>query len=430
MIDDYANTLRFSAVDGMAWLGPDSTLMPLPSWLWIANALVFSEHSLLTSVLCQCVLDSGTCVLVSALASELDSRYAWPAGLFAALNPTQIVMCCLYYPDAVFLFFVTLSLYASVRWLSEPGWGLALLTGGALGGALLSRVLIAPWAMCILFYLLAVVTAQRRIKRRHLLTLGTAALIVMMCAAPIVARNYAESGRLTLTNQTGIHYAFWVVPLVMQAKDGTPWERGGNLMRLRMEERYGPHSSDKGENARRLDQVAGEALRELGVLSIAKAWFYGAAINLGAPVATIFPPLAQLPRTGFFSMSGTTMTEKIVNFLFHSDNRIYAWAILVGIFGLILIRLIQMRGLADLLRLQDRRPAVFLLLGWVIYILLVNGPVASPKYRLPIEPVLLVAMAAGYCALRRSGSSSRKASTTGRHTIRQIAAGEEQSAQS
>jgi hypothetical protein len=40
------------------------------------------------------------------------------------------------------------------------------------------------------------------------------------------------------------------------------------------------------------------------------------------------------------------------------------------------------------------------MLSWIAYILLVSGPVASPKYRLPIEPVLMVLLAAGYCALR------------------------------
>ena len=42
-----------------------------------------------------------------------------------------------------------------------------------------------------------------------------------------------------------------------------------------------------------------------------------------------------------------------------------------------------------------------LLSSWAVYILLVNGPIASPKYRLPIEQVLAVLSAAGYCALKQ-----------------------------
>jgi hypothetical protein len=45
-------------------------------------------------------------------------------------------------------------------------------------------------------------------------------------------------------------------------------------------------------------------------------------------------------------------------------------------------------------------PALFLAASWCGYILLVNGPVASPKYRLPLEPLFNVAAGAGLIALR------------------------------
>jgi hypothetical protein len=37
---------------------------------------------------------------------------------------------------------------------------------------------------------------------------------------------------------------------------------------------------------------------------------------------------------------------------------------------------------------------------WIGFILAANGPIASPKYRLPIEPVLCVVTAAGVRLLR------------------------------
>jgi hypothetical protein len=42
---------------------------------------------------------------------------------------------------------------------------------------------------------------------------------------------------------------------------------------------------------------------------------------------------------------------------------------------------------------------------WCAFVLAVNGPVASPKYRLPMEPVLMVLAGAGLYAIRhwRSG---------------------------
>ena len=37
---------------------------------------------------------------------------------------------------------------------------------------------------------------------------------------------------------------------------------------------------------------------------------------------------------------------------------------------------------------------------WTGYVLAVTGPIASLKYRLPIEPVLAVLTGAGFCLLR------------------------------
>lgn len=404
-VSDYAETVRAGTVHGLNWLGPNISLLPMPSWLWTANALLFGEHSALTSVLSQGVVDSATCVLVYAIASSLDPHYGLPAGIAAALNPTQAVMSNLYYTDTVFLFFVALALYSAIRWLFEPTWRPALLLGMGLGGAMLSRVLIAPWAGFLFLYLTAVLIFQRRFRRGHLLQLGTAILIAGICTAPIVARNRTEAGIWTLTTQTAPHAAFWVVPLVMQARDGTPWERGAEQIKRRLEATYGPDSDNQEENSRRQSQVASEALRELGIAAIAKAWLYGAAINIGAPAATIFPPLAQLPRTGFFATPGASMPEKIGNFLFQSDNKLYAWALLAGVVGVVAFRLVQARGVIAVLRQRRLFPITALLVSWVVYILLVSGPIASPKYRLPIEPVLMILTAAGYCALREKSRS-------------------------
>jgi len=89
------------------------------------------------------------------------------------------------------------------------------------------------------------------------------------------------------------------------------------------------------------------------------------------------------------------MPEKIANFLFRSENVLYVWILLVGAAGVAVMRLIQAIGLFALLRLKHIRLELLLLGGWCVFVLLVNGPIASPKYRLPIEPALVLAAAAG-----------------------------------
>lgn len=101
------------------------------------------------------------------------------------------------------------------------------------------------------------------------------------------------------------------------------------------------------------------------------------------------------------------MPEKIANFLFRSDNALFAWSVLAGLVGVAAIRLVQLRGTIALLARRELLPGMLLLLSWVAFILLVSGPVASPKYRLPIEPVLAILAAAGYLALVERTASRR-----------------------
>jgi hypothetical protein len=64
-------------------------------------------------------------------------------------------------------------------------------------------------------------------------------------------------------------------------------------------------------------------------------------------------------------------------------------------------RALQMIGVIALMR-HGGHLAVLGLFGlWVAYVLAVDGPIASPKYRLPIEAPLMVLAGAGLSVLRK-----------------------------
>jgi hypothetical protein len=63
------------------------------------------------------------------------------------------------------------------------------------------------------------------------------------------------------------------------------------------------------------------------------------------------------------------------------------------------VRSIQLVGFAALIGIGNAA-GVLLLVFWTLYVLAVNGPVASPKYRLPLEPAFAVMTGAGFVVLR------------------------------
>jgi hypothetical protein len=231
--------------------------------------------------------------------------------------------------------------------------------------------------------------------------MASALVIFLLSLAPISVRNKVDYGSWALTPQAGIHLARWIVPLIWEAREGTPWAKGYAEMERRAAVLPRPPDENVFQQSRRYTKVAFDALRRLGPLAVMKAWVIGAVLNLGTPAIILSPPVAQLPRTGFYATPGKTVLGKVTHFLFHSDNALYAWVLLIGVAGLLLIRLLQLAGFSAMVVQEHWIPAA-LLASWCLFILAVNGPVASPKYRLPMEPALMVMTGAGWSLLRRA----------------------------
>lgn len=397
----FVNEIANGSVHGWQWFGLDPFIMPLMTWLVALHLMIFGAFAPLTYVLSQGLLDSLTCLLVYGIASEFNRPCAVAAAGFAAVNPTQIVLSGFLYTDTPFLFFVAIILLASARWLRDPTWRWALLIGAGLTGAALFRVLIVAWAPPLLAFLLAV-QIFKGLRRDHFFQLAAAAAVFGIFIGALAVRNAKEYDSWALSPQNGMHLNWWVVPLVKEARDGTPWARGMQEMLDRTRDRFGPQSLNPFVESQRYTQVAMEELKSIGIPAIAKAWLFGAALNMGSPALILSPPVASLPRTGFYGTIGATLTEKVTNFLFRSSNSTYALILLAGATGLAGLRVVQLWGLFVLLRTRGCNVALLLLLsGWCVFILFINGPVASPKYRLPMEPVLDILAGAGIAAIYR-----------------------------
>ena len=398
---EFARQIDSGLLHGWQWLGPISDAMPLAHWLFSLCALLFGASAALGYVLLQGVMDAGTCVFIYVIARELDESYAVPASVAAAVNPTQIVLCGLALTDTPFVFFISVLLFATIKWLHGPDWRWALLMGLSLGAATLIRALSAPFTAVLLLFLVAIAIFKRSLPQGLFGQLAAVAAIVSLCIAPVIWRNVDEYGAWSLTPQGGIHLALWVVPLVKEAADGTPWRRTYDDMQHRVDERYPTPTTNPFEQSRRYEDVAKPELKNLGIGAITRAWLVGAAINFASPAIILSPPIFNLPRTGFYATPGTSPFDKIENFLFHSKNVTYTWILLTGIVGVAVVRFIQLIGVVILLGQRKHWPILIMFALWIAYVLAVNGPVASPKYRLPIEPPLMVFAGVGLSALLR-----------------------------
>ena len=204
---------------GWAWLGVEPHIMPLVTWAFAVSVLLFGKFAALGFVLLQGVIDACTCLLICGMAKEFNPRFAVPAGIAAALNPTQIVLAGIVYTDTPFLFLCAVSLLASMHWLRAPSWRSSWLIGISIGTAAMIRVLIVPWAVFLGFFLLAVQLLFRRFQIRHLGQVALIGVITGAIVSPVLTRNVTQFGAWALTPQAGAYVAYWLVPLVQESKD-------------------------------------------------------------------------------------------------------------------------------------------------------------------------------------------------------------------
>ena len=405
----FVGLIQSGTIQPSQWIGVNTGIMPLFSWVLALHVAIFGDQAPLAFVMSQGLIDSATCLLVFGIAATISPRLAMPSAIAAAINPTSIVLAGLVYTDTIFVFFVAVMLLGAVRWIKTPTLQWALIIGLGVGGAGLTRIMIAPWVPILCVFLLAVQVWQRSLALRnvgHVIVIGA---IFCLCIAPVALRNIIYYDTWALTSQSGYHFAYWVVPLIKEAQDGTPWEKTvAVLQKKERSQRTGNVNNFQASVAAR--RIGEEALKDLGYAAMAKAWINGAVINLASPAIVTSPPVSQLPRTGFFATAGATPIEKIFNFVFRSDNNLFALLLIAGALGVAVVRVIQVVGFVVLIRTTSLA-CVLLFVLWVLYVLAVNGPIAAPKYRLPMEPVLCVFTGAGFVAIRDWWRRRRKPAT-------------------
>jgi hypothetical protein len=364
--------------------------MPLYPLLLAGVQRAFGDAPRVVALL-QAVIDAGTCTAVAALGALISPRVGWLAGILAALCVTLVIVSSQILTDTLFLFFFTLMLLAGAHYLRRPTPALALLAGLAGGLSLATRPAVAVLLAAAVPLVFAIALLQRH---AFVTSLAAAVLFTVGAAAPIAPmwlRNVIQYGSFGLTTQSGDHLAFWIVPLVAQRADGTPYQATVD----RMEARYRQAVAERGLSAEtnpfRLAAVKSKLAREemarLPLAAYAKAWLEGMLVNLGAPALLVDPRVRALPKPSFYNTPGASLWQKARAYLL-DDPGWYQVLLIAGLVGMLPFLVLEAIGFVMLARMM---PWAAVFGGGVLaYFLLLNGPVATPKYRLPMEPVLIV----------------------------------------
>jgi len=396
---DYAARLLGQCLPSSGCAAIDLTQrMPGYPLFLAAIRLIFGGDPL-WPVLAQLFVDAGTCLLIAWLAALLDRRLALVAGLLAAVNLSMIATAGTILTESLFLPAFVAGQIAAVLYIEAPSARRALAAGSALGLALMLRSVMLFFLPVLLAAMLIATWRQHVPLARASAQLGLAALAALLLVSPVVAYNVAEFGRFALVSQGGPHSLFSVAPAAREFALGTAFQRGQAEMadrfaRLLAEKHRGTIPADPFEAADLMEHVATRALWQLGVGGLTEAWLAGAAINLAAPALVAVPPVAALERPHFYATAGQDALDKVSNFARAAIGSRFFWLMVPAVLWTALARLLQLIALFRIGRPDGlkRGPSLYLL-ATAAYFLAITGPVTGVKYRLPLEPLLVILLA-------------------------------------
>ncbi|MFP4106764.1 MAG: glycosyltransferase family 39 protein [Phycisphaerae bacterium] len=403
---DYLRLANTLLDDGS--FGSDPEVFRTPGYpVLIAGALLTGGDSATYLVLVfQCLLGGGTCVLVHILAERLaGARVALLAMASQAVTPVAVAGSARLLSETTYTFLLTGGLVLLLMHLRNRRW-IALVLAGV---ALVLSAYIRPVGLVMGVLLVLFLLCLRRWK-----SVGTMLAIVVLGVTPWIARNAVVADYCAFSSFATESMFAYSAPQMLAAEMEPTRSRPGpdaeskpvtdlqiaeHEMIQRSIDRNRSRSDEeqsRGYLIRAKRDVVLDVIRE-HPLTFARLHLKG-DLNFWLPGATELLEVTGQTR----GQKGTLTVIRQEGFV--AGVRHYfggnTSALVLGI-ALSLIWLVKMLGIlsAGVLKFRFRLPPVgWLMLAMVLVSFLIGGVATTPRFRVPMEPILSIAAAVGWLA--------------------------------
>jgi 4-amino-4-deoxy-L-arabinose transferase-like glycosyltransferase len=372
-------------------------LMPerVPGYpLFIAAIYILMGEGVWNVILIQILLDSISCVVIALMAKSLFGKGFWIAGVLSVINLNMIILSASLLTDTLFLFLFILFIFSLLQYLQNERISWLILSVLFISLATLVR----PASYYLLPILLIGLVGWRLWHRDTILKIGVLAVLYIVIVGVLLGsihqRNYQKYGSIALVSQTGKHLLGWVVPATYQYSGQGSYQEGQQLAKGRLvlalqRDQLEVLPSNPFESSSYQANVGKDILFELGFINILKAWTVGSVINFLAPSVALSPALRAMEHPSFYETKGNGVVEKLFNYIKNSSGFLYLSILAVGTIISIIFTMLALVGVFKMI--SELPPiTVTTLLLLVGYFLAITGPIIGVKYRLPIEPILIL----------------------------------------
>lgn len=398
LADDMIESRGFNRHNADNGFSPETERTPLyPAFLALLKLSV--DNYPFSVVIWQAVIDSMTCVVIGLIAAEFLPGLLMFGGVLAAFNLTLIIISAHILTDTFFLFFFSLFILASLQYFKKVQLVKIALASSLLGICVLIRSVVLYFLPIYLFFCIISIWTKTKSLKKISLHITCSLFVLIILLGPLVYRNYKHYDHVSMVSQGGTHALFWVVPLTLHLSRGISYDEAEESMRIKLQE----HMTFNGiiklpdnpfENSELLMGVAYEALFEMGLPDISKAWFLGSIINMLSPSPIMIPYVQSLKKNSFYYTEGVSQFDKVITFFKNENNFIFMAIIIPSIVVTFIYFIMQISGFFLMIKYFKNTNMFIVLysLAIVCYYLIITGPIIGVKYRLPIEPILILFM--------------------------------------
>ena len=362
--------------------------------LFIASIYSIFGEVMWNVILIQILLDSISCIMIATIAHLLFDKGFWIAGVLSSINLNMVILSSTFLPDTLFLFLFILFLFSFSQYLQNKNirWFFLLTLFISLA------TLVRPSSYYLLPILLIGLVGWRLWERDTVIKISKLVALYLLVVGTLLGsihqRNYQQYGSIALASNTGSHLLNWVVPATYQYSGQGSYQEGQKLAREKLafvlqNDHLERLPSNPFASSSYQANVGKELLFEFGFMNILKAWVVGSTINLLAPSVAYAPALRAMEHPSFYETEGSGIVEKLFNYIKNSSGLLYLSILAAGTIISVVFTMLALVG-AFKMTLEFPPVTVITLLILVGYFLAITGPIIGVKYRLPIEPILIL----------------------------------------
>ena len=360
-------------------------------FLFLALIIKFINSHILTVIFIQAIIDSLTCILIFLIGSFINKKVGIMAGIFSIFNFNFIIHSSMILTETLFLFFICLILFFMLTFFSKVNLLSVILIGLTCGFAIMTRSLVLFFPIGIAFIITIIVFFQKKSLIKGI-SLGLVVIIISsLVISPILLRNLKKYDSFSLTSQNGVFLLDWCVGTIKSLEEGKEFSKISNELEKKVQNEIEKKFNNDDLNPFQLSQirieVALEELKKMPMSSLILGWSHGAVQNLVSPSILLDPRVRSFNKLSFYETKGNNIFEKTMIFILKNDKQ-YILFLILGMISSIIFVTLQFTGI--ILLIKDNIILAILMLLYILYFIIICGPVGGPKYRIPLDPILII----------------------------------------